>query len=494
MSDLITQLRSYVDSHGRHLCWHKHNVESFRKSVLMSDEFAQSHLAREIINATQFLSVDVPLPIRAKAIMQGVMCYSKCIVCGGNAHVSNSISLSDPFFTKFCDNKSCQTSYASKQRKMTDECKHNHSVAMHSYKMKLHDAYHRCAQAFHSNAYDLMTYGDVCRYAKERIASQKRNGSLVPHDIWFNNCDLICSIISYTSFIEFVNKIHSIKDFNINERIFCLANKMTKRPTCKFCNGYVKFINTHHGYAESCLRCSGEKLRISRSQVSNHDALKMIDESKYEVIELDDASGSKDKHLMIKCKSCGQVSRFNLHSRCLDFYVKRGRLCKNCEKYVSRDEMQLRDFVKSLVHDDVLFNDRNAIVPYELDIYVPSKKLAIEFNGCFWHSTENKVSMKYHLHKTQRCEAAGIKLIHIWEDEWLNNRSDVEQLIKSFIDGSYVVAICSHHQVDRSKFNKAAIEEKGLDIISETSPELVERHIKPTVAYHVSDCGKLIVK
>ena len=68
---------------------------------------------------------------------------------------------------------------------------------------------------------------------------------------------------------------------------------------------------------------------------------------------------------------------------------------------------------------NAILGSRNVIPPYELDIYIPDRKLAIEFNGTFWHSSRNKYS-KYHQNKTIACAKKGIRLIHIFEYEWMN--------------------------------------------------------------------------
>lgn len=59
-------------------------------------------------------------------------------------------------------------------------------------------------------------------------------------------------------------------------------------------------------------------------------------------------------------------------------------------------------------------NVRNIIPPKELDIYIPSKKIAIECNGIYWHSRGDK---NYHMDKWIKCEEKGIQLITIWEDQ-----------------------------------------------------------------------------
>lgn len=77
-------------------------------------------------------------------------------------------------------------------------------------------------------------------------------------------------------------------------------------------------------------------------------------------------------------------------------------------------EQEIADFIGK---DLCVLNDRQALAPYELDIYVPSKKLAIEFNGTYWHSSLMK-NKNYHFNKSILAEKAGIRLIHIYEYEW----------------------------------------------------------------------------
>lgn len=67
----------------------------------------------------------------------------------------------------------------------------------------------------------------------------------------------------------------------------------------------------------------------------------------------------------------------------------------------------------------------------ELDIYLPDKKLAIEFNGTYWHSSPPK-DKNYHQEKSLACIKAGIHLIHIYEYEWKNESK--KRLIKQYIE------------------------------------------------------------
>ncbi len=97
----------------------------------------------------------------------------------------------------------------------------------------------------------------------------------------------------------------------------------------------------------------------------------------------------------------------------------------------SKYEKQLEDFIKSFYFDTVLKQSRKIISPQELDIYLPDLKLAIEFNGTYWHSYPNK-SKNYHLNKSIECRNKGIRLIHIYEFE---NFEEQKRLLKDLIEG-----------------------------------------------------------
>jgi hypothetical protein len=68
----------------------------------------------------------------------------------------------------------------------------------------------------------------------------------------------------------------------------------------------------------------------------------------------------------------------------------------------------------------------------EIDIFIPSKKLAIEYNGLYWHS-ENFIENTYHLDKTEDCLKQDIKLIHIFEDEWIYKKDIVKSRLLNLI-------------------------------------------------------------
>ena len=94
----------------------------------------------------------------------------------------------------------------------------------------------------------------------------------------------------------------------------------------------------------------------------------------------------------------------------------------------SRAEKEIVEFIKEHYQGEVITNSRSIISPKELDIYIPEKNLAIEFNGLLWHSygkkiynnsEENHLFQKFrHLKKTKACEEKKINLLHVFENEW----------------------------------------------------------------------------
>lgn len=91
--------------------------------------------------------------------------------------------------------------------------------------------------------------------------------------------------------------------------------------------------------------------------------------------------------------------------------------CPGCyPAAISAAETALKDWIGSL-GISFTHNDRSLLGDLELDIYIPSKSLAIEYNGIYWHSAKFK-HPTYHVDKMLKCNAHGVRLIQIFEDEW----------------------------------------------------------------------------
>lgn len=97
---------------------------------------------------------------------------------------------------------------------------------------------------------------------------------------------------------------------------------------------------------------------------------------------------------------------------------------------VSSIEKQLQSYLLSIINPSTLqFNVRNILNGKELDVYVPGKNIAIEFNGLYWHSEATGKTKTYHYDKWLACKNQGIQLIQVWEDDWRDRKLIVEKML-----------------------------------------------------------------
>ena len=116
-----------------------------------------------------------------------------------------------------------------------------------------------------------------------------------------------------------------------------------------------------------------------------------------------------------------------------------GQGCPKCGIHLSKGEEEIYDMVVSILgENNVVRNDREVLEGKELDIYIPSKNLAIEFNGLIWHSDYGirGKDKYYHLNKTEECKKRGIRLIQIFEDEYDEHKEIVLNKIKHALNAN----------------------------------------------------------
>ena len=91
-------------------------------------------------------------------------------------------------------------------------------------------------------------------------------------------------------------------------------------------------------------------------------------------------------------------------------------------------------FIRNVLDDNNIeytTNNRTILNGKEIDIYIPSKKIAIECNGVFWHSVQNGKSSTFHIDKYKQCRDQGIQLITVWADQINNTPGIVKSIILS---------------------------------------------------------------
>jgi hypothetical protein len=178
---------------------------------------------------------------------------------------------------------------------------------------------------------------------------------------------------------------------------------------------------------------------------------------------LDDYQNAHYSHKW-KCLSCQYIFNQNWNA------IQQGYLCPNCRPPINKEEKyktqgEIADFIQG-TGVDIVRDNRSLISPYELDILIHSKKIAIEYCGLFWHNeeiiadTRKKLNdpTKYHLYKLDWCEQKGYKLITIFEDEWIFKKSIVKARLKQILGKSKATKIharkCEIFEITASAKNK----------------------------------------
>jgi len=120
----------------------------------------------------------------------------------------------------------------------------------------------------------------------------------------------------------------------------------------------------------------------------------------------------------------------------------------------SKVEKLLQDYIISLGFD-IKANNKDILGNLEYDIWIPAKRIAIEYNGVYWHSTEWK-SSEYHVDKFIRSRDAGVRLIQIFEDEWIRTPDIIKSRLRSILGvGDRIYARkCNLQEISGDEYNK----------------------------------------
>lgn len=227
---------------------------------------------------------------------------------------------------------------------------------------------------------------------------------------------------------------------------------------------------------KKCAYCDWETIDIeNKSGAYEQHLLKVHNISKIEhlnqhpedkgyftlVSEQDNRQMSNDTNDFVVCKICGRklakidnhhlsthgitkhqyVKRYGteslMSSNTLDKYKNLALKMNlanenNIDKFTSSEETEIIDYIKSLGFE--CSKNRTVLNGKELDIFIKDKGLAIEFNGNKWHTEIfGGKDKNYHINKLLECEKQSIRLVQIFEDEYVNHKNIVFSKIKHII-------------------------------------------------------------
>jgi hypothetical protein len=230
----------------------------------------------------------------------------------------------------------------------------------------------------------------------------------------------------YTQHKDFIKKrdktkIESYGDKNYNNTEKMLQTKLKLYGSKKY--------NNFEKYKETCNIKYGVDNFAKSDSYKNLLSNKVIE--RYPELEIQKITTDLSM-LDIKCNKCDDVYSITqnlLRERKKHNYV----LCTKCNPIGMSFSSSHEDSLCSILDDWGVEYERHNRIPnssLEIDIYIPSIKTAIEFDGIYWHN-ELYVANDYHLVKTNLCKKSNIDLIHIFEDEWLFKQEIVLSILKN---------------------------------------------------------------
>lgn len=157
------------------------------------------------------------------------------------------------------------------------------------------------------------------------------------------------------------------------------------------------------------------------------------------------------KHILM-CHSCNSIFKISMGLYRIRFNHSH-IICTNCNpinKPISIQEKEFGNYLRSIYGKEIIENTRSIINPYELDYYLPDLRLAIEYNGDYWHANPEFYSKdeiinikgieylvsdiwKKDQRKLKFCNNKNITLITIWENDWVNDKNKIKKLVKDYL-------------------------------------------------------------
>lgn len=238
---------------------------------------------------------------------------------------------------------------------------------------------------------------------------------------------------STSDFIEKAKKVHGDR-YDYSK----VDYKTAILPVEIICPKHGSFMQTPnvHLNGHGCTLCGRDANSLDKksSTLKFIEKAKKIHGDKYDYSKVDYRYASQK--VTIKCNKCGHVfeQRPNGH-------LCSGYGCPRCAGHDPKAERQISSFIGDELKIPHKRNDRKTLNGKELDILVHDRNFAIEHTGIYWHCTkvkkENAVS---HLRdKFLACEALGIRLFTIYEDEWINKKDIVKSMISNALGKSGVI-------------------------------------------------------
>ncbi len=361
-------------------------MNKLKKCLLKIKNLRQlsNNVKNEIINKTSFLKKDSKILERIYCILNDINYLLKCEECTLNDVIFLSPKTG---YRKYCSSK-CANKNSNKINKTKETCIKRYGVENPFQSEKIKNKIQQTNIEKRGTKYPSQN-SEVIKKIKDKLKNKNKKEKNTILTKRIKTCIKKYDVENPYQSKEIKNKIQQANLINFNTKHFTETEKFKEK---------------------SKQTCLAKYDRINFSQVH-------LSKNTIEKINNPDWLKNENHNIM---KSCSRIAE--------ELELAPSSVIKHFHKYnikiknfsFSKEEKEIIKFINI---DNIETNSRKLISPYEIDIYLPEYKLAIEFNGLYWHSYDKKETpkqKKYHLTKTEMCENQNINLLHIFENEWLN--------------------------------------------------------------------------
>lgn len=389
----------------------------------LAQEYANkstSNLARwkppmyiNLVEATNFLTGKITIPQRLYHVTNELHIKPLCKQCQIN-YVKWIQTYKPARYADFCSNKCASMSAITIEKRKTTNLE-KYGVESYSQTQMFHEQISTITKDVWQEAgvkrklTNLDKYGIEYAHLTDEAIKKRQNTNLIK----FGHTNILASE---------VGKQSRIKKLGVNG--YSGTDKFReKRKQTMFDKYGVEYSGQSLKLLEkNKATCLG---RYGSSSWSNHHL------SADTISKLNDANWLNQRHNIDKMPSTEIAKLLGVDKETVNNYMQLAGL-ERTRHAISYPEQQLSDWLKSYNIEHIM-NDRKILNGKELDIVIPSHKIAIEYCGLYWHSTAHKMERNYHLSKLKNAEVAEYRLITIFEDEWIHHRDIVLQKLSSIL-------------------------------------------------------------
>lgn len=329
---------------------------------------------------------------------------------------------------------------------------------------KQHGVYKTTLSKYVRETINLQTVDDVIRWCKNPNVVDTRK-IISPRDSKTKH--LYDQIVMLTSFLP--------SNCGLRERLYYIENNTKQPPACECGNNLGWNTTSLKGFNRFCSdpTCRAALHSANTKRVSTNLSNRGV---KYAYLD----SNVRDKRNATMIAKYGNVS-FNastvndgavtilMNKELLsDMYLKHKstfvvaealgvsqayvsvcmqRLGIKASIHTSRFEHDIFEYITTQLGVDC-GKTRSVISPKEIDIFAPDFNVGIECNGVYWHS-DNYKTQSYHKDKTNECTKVGVRLVHLFENEYTNKPNIVKSRLSSIFGKNATVGArqCTLRQV-----------------------------------------------